>query len=403
MNVFLIIILFSVLILGHELGHFLTAKKLGAKVEEFGFGLPPRVFGVWKDKEDGSWHYKWGPDEKEEDEEKEGGEAEDQSPSEAENKQTNEREATIYSVNLLPLGGFVKIFGEEGEHGDDPRSFAAQPIWKRAIMLLGGVTMNIVLAIIFFSIVSGLGAPQAVQGDIPWGGKKVEERVQILKALSDSPAEKVGLGAGDVIKELRGAGFEKEITKVDQVQSLTKKYSGQEITMVIGRGDETLEKKITPRKDPPSGEGALGIGLAKTALVEYPWYLAPVRGFVKTFKMTWMMLVAFGVFFKTLIFQGEMMGEIAGPVGIVNMSSQAAKLGLGYLLNFGAIISINLAIINALPIPALDGGRLLFLGIEKVKGEAVSKEIEQRAHQIGFALLMILILVLTVRDVQGMI
>lgn len=387
MTIFLIIALFSVLILGHELGHFLTARKIGAKVEEFGFGLPPRVFGVWK--EDGKWHYKWGSDSE---------------PQEDKNKTSQKkRENTIYSINLLPIGGFVKIYGEDGGKRNDPDSFAAQSVGKRAIMLAGGVVMNLILAVVFLSVVSFVGSPQSIQGDsdgtLP-GARVSDEQVQILAVTEGSPASQAGVKAGDAILELRKDENQVQIGEVSEVQDFTKKYAGEKITLMLKRGDETAEKTLIPREDPPEGQGAMGVALDKTAIVRYPWYLAPVQGVIAAGRMTWMMLGMLGYILKTLIFQGEMMGEIAGPVGIVNLSRQAVQLGFNYFLNFGAIISINLAIINILPFPALDGGRLLFLIIEKFKGSSVSQKTEEKFHRAGFVLLLLLLAVLTFRDVQ---
>ncbi|HMB65468.1 MAG TPA: site-2 protease family protein, partial [Patescibacteria group bacterium] len=300
MVIFLIIVLFSVLILGHELGHFLTARKIGAKVEEFGFGLPPRVFGVWK--EGGRWHHKWGGD------------------SESEEEGEEKRENTIYSINLLPIGGFVKIFGEEGKHKNDPNSFAAQSIGERAMMLTGGVLMNLVLAAIFLSIVSFAGSPQLISSENQnffYGAKVSEQKIQVLSVASDTPASEAGVKAGDVIKKMVRGSTEATIESVGDVQTFSESYAGMEVSFVLERNGEKVQKKLVPRQDPPEAEGAMGIALGKTAVVSYPWYIAPIQGVVAAGRMIWMMVGMLGYLLKSLILKGEMVGQVAGPVGIV--------------------------------------------------------------------------------------
>jgi len=356
LTIIIFILILGVLIFAHELGHFVSAKKSGVKVEEFGFGFPPRIFS-FKKKE------------------------------------------TVYSLNAIPLGGFVKIFGEEqGEEKTTSKfAFYNKPIWQRAIILVMGVIMNLVLAVVLLSIVHMLGVPTFVEQ-----GQKANYRniqIQIVEIAKNSPAEQTGIKIGDTIKKL---GFNDEqvvINEIEDVQKFIAFHSGQEIVVEIQRGNQILDKTITPRVNPPKDEGALGIAMSKTGLVSYPWYQAILKGFETTGKLFITMITMFWLLIKTLILQGKMIGEVAGPVGIAVLTSQVVHLGWVYVLQFAAILSINLAIINILPFPALDGGRLLFLLIEKIKGKPIKFKTERVANTLGFAILIGLMIVVTLRDV----
>ncbi len=358
LTIVVFILILGLLIFVHELGHFILAKRAGIRVEEFGFGFPPRIFGIKKGE-------------------------------------------TLYSLNLLPIGGFVKIYGEEGKptgsaKNDEGRAFYSKPVRTRAGILAAGVTMNFILAAFLLSLGYWLGLPAMVDDQaIDLTGA----RVQITQVAFDSPAEKAGVGMGDIIKELRIANYELGITKVSQVQGFVEAHQGEEIIVVIQRGDEVLEKTLVPRIEPPEAEGPLGIALVRTAIVSYPWYRALIMGITSTVNLTWFIIVAFGGILWQLLLTGRLAVEIAGPVGIFNLTGQAAQLGFIYILQLTALISINLAIINILPFPALDGGRLLFLAIEKIKGSPVSQKVERIAHTAGFVILILLMIAVTWRDV----
>lgn len=354
------VLVLGLLVFVHELGHFVMAKRAGIKVDEFGFGFPPRVFGV-------------------------------------------KRGETIYSINLLPLGGFVKIHGEDGLDGeevkeaDKGRAFGDKPIKTRAIVLVAGVTMNLVLAAFLLGFGHWLGLPTMI-GDEEIAGAR-DAKVQIIQVAFDSPAEQAGVQMGDAITRLKAEGEEIEIEKVIQMQGFIETHKGEEITAVIQRGDEVLEKTMLARVNPPENEGSLGVALARTAVISQPWYKAIYFGVLDTFKMTVAIVVALGGLLWQLISTGKSAIEGGGPVYIFNLTGQAAQLGFIYILQLTAILSINLAIINILPFPALDGGRLLFLAIEKIKGTPVSQNIERIAHTAGFALLILLMVAITWRDV----
>lgn len=344
----ILIIFFSLigLIVLHELGHFTLAKLFGVKVEEFGIFLPPRLIG----------------------------------------KKIGE---TIYSLNLLPFGAFVKLYGEEGGI-QDIRSFSEKPIWQRVLIIVGGVVTFWIISIILLSIVMGLGVSVAVSDEE--NGTLVDPKVQVIAVTPGSPAEIAGIKIGDTLKQF---------DKAKEVREFSEKYAGREVTLIIGRGEEVFEVNLVPRLNAPEDEGAIGILPVRTAIKSYPWYEAPIKGIEATIGST-------GIIITTLTeaLGGLLTGkglppgvQFVGPVGIGSLMVQFADLGINYYLHFIAVISIYLAIFNILPIPALDGGKLVFLGIEAVKRKPVSPKIEQKITAVFFTLLIVLIIWVTINDI----
>ena len=275
----------------HELGHFLFAKKFGVKVEEFGIGYPPRLFG----------------------------------------KKIGE---TVYSLNLLPFGAFVRMPGEE-EESDDARSFSKQSIKKRILIVLGGVFSFWVIAAIIFSIVFSLGAPVAIGDETDAG--LINPKVTIVAVAKDSPAQAAGLEVGDTIKELSFMDEQLIPDKTKQVQDFTNSHLDEEVNLVIERGAEVFSVSLTPRTSPPQGEGPMGVALARTAIKKYPIYLAPWQGIITTGKLTISIISGYAEAIKN-VFIGEPSGvQMTGPVGVFQMLSQAQELGVTYYLNFLAM------------------------------------------------------------------
>jgi len=338
------------LIIIHELGHFLLAKKFGVRVEEFGIGLPPRLFG----------------------------------------KKIGE---TIYSINLLPLGGFVKLYGHE-KRETGPDSFSNKPIWQRALVILGGVVSFWIVAAVLLSIVMALGVPTVV-GDEEAG--LTDPKVQIVSVSKDSPAEQTEIRIGDAIRGINNVS----VSKVKEIQEITEVNKGKEMTLTIQRGQEVFDVSLVPRESFPAGEGAMGVGLIRTALKSYPWYLAPFKGIIATGNLT---LAIFDGWVMTLssLFQGNGMpqgAEVRGIVGIFELFVQVGGLGISYFLQFIAIIAVSLALINALPLPALDGGWFVLLIIEKFRGKPINQKTEQVISSIFFVLLITLMVWITIKDV----
>ncbi len=344
----LLIAFFSLiaLMIIHEFGHFIIAKKFGVKVEEFGIGYPPRLFG----------------------------------------KQFGE---TVYSVNLIPLGAFVKIYGEEGGV-DDYRSFVGLPIWKRILIVLGGVLAFWIASMIIFTAVFFIGA------NIPVGDQDVagisSTSVQVMAVAQNSPAQSAGLKEGDVLVDFN---------KIADFQKFIDQHKGQEVSFHVQRNSNLLEVTLTPRATYPSDQGPTGVTVERIANVikKTPWYLAPIRGIAYTGQVTWQSLAGiYGVLYNLVAGKGVPSGaELAGPVGITIFLSRAADYGVGFFLYFIGSISVLLAIFNLFPIPALDGGKIVFLIIEKVKGSPVSVKIEQTLTITFFILLITMSIFVTVK------
>lgn len=356
----------SILVLIHEIGHFVAAKRFGIKVEEFGFGLPPRLFA----------------------------------------KKIGETE---YSINALPIGGFVKLYGEEGpadahamagEGGIDStnnRSFYNRPPWQRAIVLIAGVAMNFLLALVVLSFLFTQGVFVPAQ------------RVHIEKVVDDSPAMVAGLHANDIILSMD----ETKILTNDDLVNYTKERLGQSVRLTILRGAnfekpiregecigcETLTLSVVPRKDAPQGQGPIGIAISHYEQRIYTWYEAPIYGTKEALFLSRELLIGLGkTVWKLVTFQ-SVSREVAGPIGIAQATGQAVKFGNMAVLELLGLLSLNLAIINILPFPALDGGRLLFVIIEATTGKRIHTHWERNLHQIGMAILLALILLVTINDI----
>jgi regulator of sigma E protease len=388
MITFLIFIaVLAVLVLSHEFGHFVAARKSGMKVYEFGFGFPPRLFGFQKNKGE-KLKLIWGNGKR-----CDSGIAIDLFRAGSDlPAATQANEGTIYSFNLIPLGGFVQIKGENGEE-TGPDSFGAQKDWKRAVTLGAGVGMNIILAFVLLTAGLMLGLPQATD-NLPAGVNVKDAHLQIIEVMAGKPAAQAGLQAGDTIVALDNL----QNPSITAMQDYVNSHKDQEIAVIVKRGDDTLEKKIHPFVYADTGKGGLGVSLVEAGLVSYPWYKAIYYGFLMTGFYLKEILFSFYYLIAGL-FVGQGAGEaLSGPVGIAVMTGQVARIGFSYLLNFIALLSLNLAIINILPIPALDGGRLLFLLIGAIKRKAVAQKYEQLAHSIGFALLMFLVVAITIKD-----
>lgn len=338
--------LISLLVL-HEFGHFIMAKKFGVEVQEFGIGYPPRIIGKkFKD--------------------------------------------TIYSLNLLPFGAFVKI---------DEKKLNQKPIWQRAIVLIAGIVSFWLISIILISIIFSAGAPIQVLDEENQG--IINPKVQIITIVPDSPAKQAGLQAGDIITELRITDYALRITKVSQVQDFTEQHKGKEITLTIKRQTEkhALKVNLTPRISVPSGQGPMGVGLARIAIKKYSLLQAIPNAVLTTFRMTWQIVLGFLEMFKNLVLRKPIQAELVGPIGIFDIFVQAGNLGVIYFLQTLVLISLHIAVINALPIPVTDGGRLLFLGIEKIRKKPLDEKTEQKINTVFFALLIALMVFVTIKDI----
>ncbi|MEK7089517.1 MAG: site-2 protease family protein [Patescibacteria group bacterium] len=356
MITFIVIIGLIVLILAHEFGHFIVAKIFGVKVEEFGIGFPPRLFG----------------------------------------KQIGE---TLYSVNLLPLGGFVRINGEDEklekeEHEKDDttdslatkRSFAHQAIWKRTIILIAGVTMNMLVGWIIFSGILMIGSPT---------------HLAVTEVAKDSPAYVVGIKPNDFIMSAKlGAVSLADPIKGDDFIIAMKQVAGEKVSIEVLRDGKTTALEINSRANPPAGEGSLGISLADAGVAKQSFFKALGNGFMVAVTIFWLTLKGFfSLIVSIFTTPGTAFQGVAGPVGLFGIAAQTGKMGLIYLFQLVGLISVNLAVLNLIPFPALDGGRIFFLLIEKLKGSPVSYKIQRVVNAVGFVALILLMVFVTINDV----
>ena len=340
--VFLIVL--SLLIFIHELGHFLAAKKSGIKVEEFGFGYPPRIWG----------------------------------------KKIGE---TIYSINWIPFGGFVRLLGQEKREKkkwsvqETKRAFFSQPKKTKALVLLAGIFGNFLLGTVCFSVIySKLGIPRELG------------YVKIVEVIKDSPAEEAGLKQDDQIVSVSG----KTISSSKEFIETIEENKAREIVL------QTTEKEFTmiPRENPPENEGRLGVVITDVEIVFYPWWQMPFRGAWEGIKeaMLWSGMILQGLVITIKQLFAGVPPEVAGPVGIFQLTSAAAEQGILVLIQFTGILSVNLAVLNLLPFPALDGGHLVFVYLGPLLGEKRREKIEHIINTTGFIFLITLMILVTIND-----
>lgn len=353
-TILIFIAVLAVLVLAHEAGHFIVARKAGMAVEEFGFGFPPRLFS-----------YKRG--------------------------------ATTYSFNLIPLGGFVKIKGESGGERGHPDAFTSKSGAWRFAVLFAGVAMNFVLAAGLLTAGFALGLPSVVDESLPVSATVRESLLRVVTVAPESPAARAGVKAGDALVAVDGQAF----GNAEEARAYIGAHGDEGVMLVLGRADGTFYNARLTSEDLASVAGVhgVGVGVVKTGLVSFPIHLALVQGVIATGAYTKEVVGAFAGLIGNLVTTGKPSVDLSGPVGIAVLTGQAAQMGFVYLLQFTALLSINLAVVNVLPLPALDGGRLLFLVIEKVRRRPLDVRAETMVHNLGFALLMTLVLFVTYTDV----
>lgn len=353
---FLIIIFSFLFVLGlvvlvHELGHFVVAKRAGLRVDEFGFGYPPRAYG----------------------------------------KKIGE---TVYSVNWIPFGGFVKILGEDGAGEDNKRSLASQRKLVKAKIMAAGVFMNAVLTFVILTILYVVGFYPLVPGMENHPG--VSRNIYIEDVVEETTASFAGLVSGDKIVSFAG----NKIEKLEDFTSLAKENIDKETEIVIERNGSSISLNVVPYAEEINGEQYSRIGI--TVLEEVSadnLFFAPIAGFLETFRMAYLTVLGIGQFFFNLFTQLSVPDGVVGPVGIAVVSGEVSKLGFSYLMQFVAILSISLALLNLMPIPALDGGHLFILLLEKIRGKEISTKFKNTATLIGFAFMITLMIVIVAKDV----
>ncbi len=360
-----ILIFFAVLliiVLIHEFGHFIVAKAFGIRVDEFGFGFPPKLFG----------------------------------------KKIGE---TLYSFNMLPIGGFVKIFGEnpnkESISGPDvERSFVNKPKYAQAAVLVAGVVFNVLLAGLFFVGIYIIGAPYSVIDDVPKGGIIENPQLTITYVEPGSPANLAGLNIGDKPISLSSGGDILNGPTDVLLQQFVADHSADEITITYKRGKHITDiAYMTPKESDDFGRPVIGIMMDDVGILKVPFHVAVLEGARTTVIMTKAVAIGLIDFFGGILSGDADFKSVAGPVGIVNIVGDAAQVGFVSVMILTAVISINLALINLLPFPALDGGRLLFLLIEVIIKKPIKPQVANTVNSIGFFLLLLLMAVVTYNDI----
>lgn len=349
LNALWIVPILGVLILVHELGHFFAARLVGIRVEEFGIGFPPRLFGH------------------------------------------KAKSGVLYSVNLLPIGGFVKMYGQDDLRPDGgvaygPDSFVAKTPLQRAFVLVAGVLMNLLLAILIFTAIA-LG--------------QTRDGVYIDQVTAGSPAAAAGWRAGDRLVAIAG----REVAGVETLQDATREYAGRELPVTVEREGRRLDTTVVPRANPPEGQGRVGIAPREYSRV--PPRQAPLEGVRDTANL--LGLMAGGLW---QLFSGQAnLRDLAGPIGMGQLtgeiveSSRATTIPLWMTLgNFAALLSLNLFLLNLLPLPALDGGRLVFVILEVLRGgRKIAPERENMVHFIGILLLFGLMFAIGFLDISRLV
>ncbi len=366
-TILIFILILAILVFVHEFGHFIVAKKSGMQVEEFGFGFPPRIVGLQKI--NGKWKVVG-----------------------AKNQNVNPN-ATVYSINWIPLGGFVRILGENNEREDHPGSFINKGFWPRFLTLVAGVCMNVILAFVIFSAGYLIGLPVAVDSlaDVPAHATFSHQQTGILDVQSGSPAAKAGVEPNDILLSIDGNAF----SGVADIQNYIYSHEGKQITFAVQRGRQDLSFKVTPLVNPGPNQGPTGIELSLVGRLKYSLVFAVWEG-AKTTGSELGAIVA-GIY--QLFSQHLGFSSLGGPVQIERLTGQVAGLGFVYLMQFVAFLSLNLAVLNILPFPALDGGRVLFLLIEKIRRKPNNQKVEQIINTAGFVFLILLMVAVTINDI----
>lgn len=351
MDIVIFIVALSILVLVHEFGHFFAAKVTGVKVEEFGLGLPPRIVAK-----------KW--------------------------------KGTEWSLNWLPIGGFCKLFGEDlSEKGaiKSKNSFVVKSPWQKALIVLGGVLMNLVTAVVIFSVVySILGVPTKT------------DQVKIVEVAKGSPAEVAGLKVNDWVRSVGGV----EVNTPEKLTEEVAKYKGKEVELMVVENGRDRSVQVQVRENPPEGEGSLGVAISNTEMVKVKWYEF-YKGIGAGFKEAyyWGKVIFGGVTGMIgQLFRGQVPKDVSGPIGMYEATSSIkASQGMLAVIHFFGIVSVNLAIVNVLPFPALDGGRIIFVIYEMITRKRANQRLEMTVNNLGMLLLLGLIVVITVGDVMRLI
>jgi regulator of sigma E protease len=345
------VLILGLLVFVHEFGHFWVAKRIGVKVHEFAFGFKPTLFS-WK------------------------------------------KGDTNYAINAIPLGGYVRLEGENSDTGKEG-SFMAKPPGQRALVLVAGIVMNIILAWVLLTITYGIGSYSLSPTFANHPGITKERAVVIVDVRADSPASKAGLKVSDTVLMVN----DEPIASPEELSNAIQRHPGEPTTLRIVRDNQEQTVTVTPRANPPQGEGSLGVGTGETVKVKTSWGRAPVVALKELGSEITTTVYYVGQFFRNLFVKQELSDDVSGIVGIGAATGIVRRLGIGPLMQFVALISTNLAVVNILPILPLDGGHLLFTIIEAVRKKPVPDKYRQSVAAVGLVAILLLFVVVTYKDI----
>lgn len=362
------LLMFVGLVVIHEFGHFIMARRGGVDVEEFGIGFPPKA---WGKKMKGGW---------------------------------------MFTINWLPLGGFVKL---KGEHDADKHkgSYGAASLWVKTKIMVAGVVMNLLVAVLLFTLISLMGMPKLIdnQFTVDSDTEIVRNDVLVGAVGEDSPASNIGLEQRDQLVSISNGNNTSQINSAEELPSVTKEFAGQEVSVQFERDGQTLtetttlltEEEVLAGRGTDNPRGYLGVVPIEYTVQRSTWS-APIVGLGITKQFTELTLKGIGTALAGLV-KGDTeqaSSQVSGPVGVFVLIKDGSDLGIQFILMIIAVISLTLAIMNALPIPALDGGRLFVTYLYRISGKKLTPKAEEVIHGTGFAALMVLFILITIVDVR---
>jgi regulator of sigma E protease len=359
MTIIIFIIILAVLIIAHEFGHYLIARLFKIRVDEFGIGLPPKAKTIGK---------RWG---------------------------------TKFTLNWLPFGGFVKIFGEDYEEvkndEDYKKSFVSKAKWKQAFVLLAGPFANVLVAVILFAATFMIGIPSTVHDDMSRFYSDIN--LTIVEVGEDSSADLSGILAGDVVESLAVGGNNLEDLSPIGFSNFIKENQDETFLLTVKRGEEFLPVTLESQFNEETGTPLVGVALDYVGELKLPFFRGVYEGFTYTLYVGQQMVSMLADLLGGIFSGGADLSGVVGPIGIVELVGQSSEKGIAFILSFAALISVNLAIINLIPFPALDGGRLLFVVIESITRKRIKAKISGVVNMVGFSILILLMLIVTYKDI----
>lgn len=356
--IFLVLLVFTALVAIHEFGHFIVAKFFKVRVDEFAIGFPPRLVSK-----------KFGE--------------------------------TEYSVNLLPIGGYVKIHGENpGEEAekDKSQSLLYKPKYQQAAVMVAGPIFNILFAWVLLSAAITIGLPASAEY-FKEGTALSNSRVLVLDVQKGSSAEEAGIQRGDQILFVQSGPDAIQLLSVGKIQEFINAHEGRKVTFLLEREGATRMATTTPARTATVDRAIIGISLDEIGILKLPFPESLLESVEATGAMTVGVTKGLFGFFKGIVTQTADFSSVAGPVGIVTLVGDASRFGIAYFLGFTALISVNLAVINLIPFPALDGGRLFFVGVEAITRKKIKPVVVNVLNLAGFAALILLLVFVTYHDI----